>query len=181
MLKSFTFFRPEDVSDHVILSRFSPPSLALQELMNPLMKRFVYHFSGNRPTNRRDKPEWYMRQILQWIEDHAKFIEINVQPLYEPNDAFLEFSRGLVQLAVEKLVKDAPIMLEDDVILAHTIGEVLSFESELRTSCNYPSSQPSALLVLTQPQFFSRWIALERACKSSLLNFLFWMTHLYVF
>lgn len=110
-----------------------------------------------------------MRQILQWIEDHAKFIATNVQPLYEPNDAFLEFSRGLVQLAVEKLVKEAPVMLEDDVILAHTIGEVLSFESELRTSCNYPSSQPSALLVLTQPQFFSRWIALERACKSCFL------------
>nr|CAG4650896.1 EOG090X04F1 [Simocephalus serrulatus] len=155
--------QPEDASEHVILSRFPPPSLALQELMNPLIKRFLYHFNGNRPTNRRDKPEWYMRQILQWIEDHAKFIATNVQPLYEPNDAFLEFSRGLVQLAVEKLVKEAPVMLEDDVILAHTIGEVLSFESELRTSCNYPSSQPSALLVLTQPQFFSRWIALERA------------------
>nr|CAG4649251.1 EOG090X04F1 [Scapholeberis mucronata] len=148
--------------DHVVLSRFPPLSLAIQELMNPLQKRFLYHFSGNRPTNRRDKPEWYLRQIIQWIEDHTKFIEASVQPLYEPNDALAEFSRGLVQLAVEKLVKDTSVILEDDVILAHTIGEVLSFESELRTSTNYPSSQPSALLVLTQPQFFSRWIALER-------------------
>lgn len=133
--------------------------------MSPLLKRFVYHFGGNRPTNRRDKPEWYLRQVLQWIEDHARFIEVNVQPLYEPNDALAEFSRGLVQLAVEKLVKDTPVMLEDDVILAHTIGEVLSFESELRNSTNYPPSQPSALLILTQPQFFSRWIALERVCE----------------
>ena len=106
-----------------------------------------------------------MRQVLQWIEDHAKFIESNVQPLYEPNNALMDFSRGLVQLAVEKLVKDTPVLLEDDTVLAHTIGEVLSFESELRISCNYPSSQPSALLILTQPQFFSRWIALEKACK----------------
>lgn len=151
--------------DHVILSRFSPLSLAMQELIHPLLKRFHYHFSGNRPTNRRDKPEWYMRQVLQWIEDHAKFIESNVQPLYEPNNALMDFSRGLVQLAVEKLVKDTPVLLEDDTVLAHTIGEVLSFESELRISCNYPSSQPSALLILTQPQFFSRWIALEKACK----------------
>nr|CAH0101935.1 unnamed protein product [Daphnia galeata] len=154
---------PSNVSDHVILSRFTPSSLAIQELIHPLMKRFVYHFSGNRPTNRRDKPEWYLRQILQWIGDHTKFIETNVQPLYAPNDAFTDFSRGLVQLAVEKLVKDTPVVLEDDTILAHTIGEVLSFESELRTSYNYPSSQPSALLVLSQPQFFTRWIALERA------------------
>ncbi len=137
----------------------------MQELLYPLLKRFLYHFSGNRPTNRRDKPEWYMRQVLQWIGDHAKFIETNVQPLYEPNNALMDFSRGLVQLAVEKLVKDTPFMLEDDAVLAHTIGEVLSFESELRTSFNYSSSQPSALLILTQPQFFSRWIALEKASK----------------
>lgn len=156
----------EDASnfgDHVILSRFTSNSLALQELIYPLLKRFLYHFGGNRPTNRRDKPEWYMRQILQWIGDHAEFIETNVQPLYEPHNALTDFSRGLVQLAVEKLVKDTPVILEEDTILAHTIGEVLSFESELRTSFSYPSSQPSALLVLTQPQFFARWITLERA------------------
>ncbi|EFX76487.1 hypothetical protein DAPPUDRAFT_322360 [Daphnia pulex] len=151
------------VADHVILSRFTPSSLAIQELIYPLLKRFLYHFGGNRPTNRRDKPEWFLRQILQWIGDHAKFLETNVQPLYAPNDALTDFSRGLVQLAVEKLVKDTPAILEDDTILAHTIGEVLSFESELRSSYNYPSSQPSALLVLSQPQFFTRWIALERA------------------
>jgi hypothetical protein len=159
-----------NVSDHVILSRFTPSSLAIQELIHPLLKRFVYHFSGNRPTNRRDKPEWYLRQILQWIGDHTKFIETNVQPLYAPNDAFTDFSRGLVQLAVEKLVKDTPVVLEDVTILAHTIGEVLSFESELRTSYNYPSSQPSALLVLSQPQFFTQWIKLERDCKLSVTN-----------
>lgn len=146
------------------MSRFIQPSLAIQELIQPLSRRFAYHFSGNRPTNRRDKPEWYFRQILQWIGDHTKFIETNVQPLHEPNDASVEFARGLVQLAVEKLVKDTPALLEDDKILAHTIGEVLSFESELRSSYNYPSSQPSALLVITQPQFFLRWVALEKAC-----------------
>jgi len=149
---------------HVVLSRFSPPSQAIQELLSPLLKRFTYHFSGNRPTNRRDKPEWYFRQVLQWINDHYKFIENNVQPIYEPNNALEEFSRALVHLAVEKLVKDSPVLLEDDVLLAHTIGEVLSFESELRAHCDYPPSQPSALLVLTQPQFFTRWISLERAC-----------------
>lgn len=151
--------------DSVVLSRFSPPSLPIQELLLPLLKRFAYHFSGNRQTNRRDKPEWYLRQVLQWIIDHAKFIETHVQPMGLCDDAMAEFSRGLVQLAVEKLIKDSSVLLEDDVLLAHTIGEVLSFETELRTSYDYPTSQPSALLVLTQPQFFTRWIALERACK----------------
>ena len=154
-----------NTSEHIILSRFSPVSQAIEELIIPLHKRFSYHFSGNRPTNRRDKPEWYLRQVLQWIGDHIKFIETHIQPFYDGKDAVGEFSRRLVQLAVEKLVKDSAFILEDDVILAHTIGEVLSFESELRTQFDYPSSEPSALLILTQPQFFTRWIALEKVCE----------------
>jgi len=151
-----------NASEHMVLSRFMPASLAIEELVTPLNKRFSYHFSGNRPTNRRDKPEWYLHQVLQWIGDHVKFIESHIQPFYGDNDAFGEFSRRLVQLAVEKLIKDSAFILEDEVILAHTIGQVLSFESKLRAQFNYPSSQPSALLILTQPQFFSRWIALEK-------------------
>ena len=162
-------------SEHVILSRFMPVSLAIEELVSPLHKRFSYHFSGNRPTNRRDKPEWYLHQVLQWIGDHVKFIESHIQPFYGDNDAFGEFSRRLVQLTVEKLIKDSAFILEDEVILAHTIGQVLSFESKLRTQYNYPSSQPSALLILTQPAIFTRWIALEKVCKllfSSFISFL---------
>nr|CAG4650082.1 EOG090X04F1 [Sida crystallina] len=143
--------------------KIPPKHRAVEELLHPLKKRFAYHFSGNRPTNKRDKPEWYLRQILQWIGDHIKFIETYVQPVYNQEDALMEFSKGLVQLAVEKLAKDSPAILSDDAILAHTIGEVLNFETELRSSYNYPSSQPSPLLVLTQPHFFSRWIALEKA------------------
>ena len=162
----FFFYREESVpqtADHPILSRFVTPSRAIEELLNPLQKRFAYHFSGNRPTNRRDKPEWYLRQILQWIGDHIKFIETYIQPVYGGGDALLEFSRGLVQLAVEKLIKESALILADDAVLAHTIGEVLSFETDLRSSYDYPSSQPSPLLILTQPHFFSRWIDLEKA------------------
>lgn len=136
--------------------------MAIQELVTPLAKRFYYHFSGNRPTNKKEKPEWYMRQILQWIGDHIQFIESNIEPSY--NNSLIEFNRSLVQLVVEKLIKDSAAFLEDEVLLAHVIGEVLSFESELRTVYEYPSHQPSALLVLTQPQFFTRWLSLEKAC-----------------
>nr|CAG4638383.1 EOG090X04F1 [Cyclestheria hislopi] len=53
--------------------------------------------------------------------------------------------------------------MENNAVLSHTIGEVLNFENQLRSSLAYPVDQPSALLVLTQPQFFARWIALEKA------------------
>lgn len=32
-------------------------------------KRFWFHFSGNRPTNRIDKPEWYLSQVLRWLKE----------------------------------------------------------------------------------------------------------------
>lgn len=164
--KLFLFRLNDSLSDtHPVLSRFTPPNLAIQELISPLSKRFYYHFSGNRPTNRKDKPEWYLCQILQWIGDHVKFIETEIQPIYKPKDAFLEFSRGLVQLVVEKLIRDSMAYLEDDRLLAHAIGQVLEFETKLRTLYDYPSHQPSALLVLAQPQFFTRWLSLEKASK----------------
>lgn len=41
-----------------VLSDFIPSCLPIQLLILPLRKRFIYHFYGNRKTNRVDRPEW---------------------------------------------------------------------------------------------------------------------------
>lgn len=41
-----------------ILADFFPLCLPIKLLVEPLRKRFVYHFYGARKTNRADKPEW---------------------------------------------------------------------------------------------------------------------------
>lgn len=41
-----------------LLTDFQPLSLPIQLLVDPLRKRFLYHFYGARQTNRVDKPEW---------------------------------------------------------------------------------------------------------------------------
>lgn len=46
-----------------LLASFPPLSLPVTLLLKPLRKRFVYHFCGNRQTNRSDKPEWFMTQV----------------------------------------------------------------------------------------------------------------------
>nr|CAG4640783.1 EOG090X04F1 [Eulimnadia texana] len=153
-------------SETALMSYFPAPCLAMEQMVEPLRKRFAFHFSGKRPTNNLAKPEWYLRQVLDWIGDHTAFLETNVQPVYEKSrfntDSTVEFTRCMVQLAVEKLSRDLPKVCEDDAVFSHTIAQVLRFERELRGRLCYPPSEPSALLVLTQAQFFTRWIALER-------------------
>ncbi|XP_057323091.1 RAD50-interacting protein 1 [Microplitis mediator] len=149
------------------LADFLPVSLPINLLVRPLRQRFVYHFTGNKQTNRRDKPEWYFTQILSWIRDHESWIEKNVQPVFNSSDfsyinAKAEFMRALVQLAVEKLHSELPIVQYDDALFAHLVDEALAFERELRENLLYPANQPATVSVLTQAQIFVKWINMEK-------------------
>lgn len=149
---------------------FAPVCLPITLLVRPLKQRFVYHFSGAKQTNRRDKPEWFFTQILTWIKDHSNWIEKVVQPIafaagfYKMN-VRVEFMRALVQLAVEKLNSELSVVQFDDVLFAHTVDEALGFERELRESLFYPSSEPATVSALTQAQIFVKWITMEKKCK----------------
>lgn len=128
-------------------------------LLKPFRQRFEYHFSGVRQTNRLDKPEWYLTQILTWAKDNHIFVGQNIQPgalkaglsehnvrVSEMRKGFdlrpiefisvfsfqLEFVRGLVQLTMEKLNEDIEEIFTDESLFAHLLDEVLSFELELK-------------------------------------------------
>ncbi|EFA07987.1 RINT1-like protein [Tribolium castaneum] len=150
-----------------LLSDFPPLCLPVMLLVQPLKKRFLYHFYGARQTNRPDKPEWYFTQILTWIRDHAEFLVKWIQPVIDKLglhhiDAKLEFIRGLVQLAVEKLNSDLPNLQFDDFTFSHSIDEALGFDKELRETYSYPPTQPSILAVLTQAKIIIKWMAMEK-------------------
>ena len=77
-------FREETAKPSVtstLLTDFAPVSLPIAFLVRPLRQRFIYHFTGTKQTNRRDKPEWFFTQILTWIKDHADWVAKNVQPI----------------------------------------------------------------------------------------------------
>lgn len=48
--------------------------------------RFVFHFSGNRATNSREHPEWYLTQVLKWISAHHTFLTTRIQPVLDRCD-----------------------------------------------------------------------------------------------
>jgi hypothetical protein len=81
----------------------------------------------------------------------------------------VEFSRGLVVLAMEKLLSDIPELLYDDHLFSHMVDEALAFDMELTKAYNYPASQLGCLHVLTQPQPFNKWITIEKKCMLVIL------------
>ncbi|KAK4308919.1 hypothetical protein Pmani_019414 [Petrolisthes manimaculis] len=146
---------------------FTPPLLPIHLLIRPLQVRFEFHFSGNRATNSREHPEWYLTQVLKWISAHHTFLTTRIQPVLDRCDhphvnAKVEFMRGLVQAVVVKLASDLPHLQYDDDTFSATVQETLNFERELSLTNGYPPSQPSPLIVLTRPPTFLRWIHVER-------------------
>lgn len=55
--------------------------LAMGVMLEPVLVKFYYHFGGNRPTNRIDRPEWFFTMILNSISDHQVFLDEECQPL----------------------------------------------------------------------------------------------------
>ncbi|XP_071578297.1 RAD50-interacting protein 1 isoform X2 [Temnothorax nylanderi] len=151
----------------VLLTDFAPVSLPITFLVRPLRQRFIYHFTGAKLTNRQDKPEWFFTQILTWIKDHVQWVQKNIQPVADSVgfghlDIKAEFMRALVQLAVEKLHSELPLVQYDDTLFAHLVDEALGFERELRETLLYPQSQPATIFVLTQAHIFVKWINMEK-------------------
>ncbi|XP_039625817.1 RAD50-interacting protein 1 [Polypterus senegalus] len=144
----------------------APISLPIQIMLQPLIKRFRYHFFGSRQTNVLHKPEWYLTQVLMWITNHSQFLEERVQPLLDKVgaavDARLEFSRGLLDLVLEKLAQDVPRLLYDDALFCHLVDEVLLFEKELHGTHAYPSTLPGTLHILADETIFQKWVSVER-------------------
>ncbi|XP_064200784.1 RAD50-interacting protein 1 isoform X2 [Anguilla rostrata] len=144
----------------------TPLSLPIQIMILPLIKRFRYHFTGNRQTNSLNKPEWYLTQVLMWMGNNSKFMEEKIQPILDRADAKInakaELCRGLLSLAQEKLAHDAPRLLYDDTLFCHLVDEILQFERELRTTHSYPSMLPGALHILLEEAVFQKWLTVER-------------------
>ncbi|XP_058834029.1 RINT1-like protein [Topomyia yanbarensis] len=155
------------LSTKITPSIICPPFTAPVEiLLKQFRLRFQFHFTGNKQTNRLDKPEWYFTQILSWAKENHVFVGQNFQTAalkagVTNHNVRLEFIRGLVQLAIEKLVDDIDTICQEEALFAHLIDEVLSFEQELKTSLGYPSSLPNAVAVLIQPKYLVKWMAIE--------------------
>ncbi|XP_050438401.1 RAD50-interacting protein 1 isoform X2 [Adelges cooleyi] len=150
-----------------LLEHFSRVSLPISLMLVTFRKRFFFHFTGKKQTNKPDKPEWFLSRVLSWIRDYRTFITDWLGPPYidnnrKPVDAQHEFIVGLLQPVVIKLDSDLSHFQLEDVVFSHIVDETLAFEHELRKVYNYPDDYPSVTEVLTQAHLFFKWINMER-------------------
>lgn len=50
----------------------------LQPLLQLLQARFVFHFGGDHETNRLDKPEWFLHQLVRWLSEQEGLLDWSV-------------------------------------------------------------------------------------------------------
>lgn len=109
---------------------------SLDALIEPVRQRFRFHFDGERPTNRNDKPEWVYAHVRTLLEEHHAFIA------RFGGDARQHWIAALVQLAVTRcartLVELPATGASSGSLLRHVVSETVAFEAELSRIHGYP-------------------------------------------
>ncbi|KAJ1668893.1 hypothetical protein IW140_000041 [Coemansia sp. RSA 1813] len=157
-----------------VLARCCPEVLAnkkstlpLEHLAKAVDIRMRYHFESSRATNRVDKPEWWLSQVLSMVRNLVPFLETHIQHVYEQAplprlDTRNEFLRLILPVIQRKLAHDRPEYLKSGLVISHVTRELASFEQTLRDV--YFFDGPSALeRFLSDSDVFAAWVEAERA------------------
>lgn len=158
-----------------------PALLPFEVLVVPLEQRFEYHFSGNKPTNRLDKPEYFLNHITDLIANYSDFMQDNLQPVllkhfgrsdlaFTPAyiDAITAFITALLPMVQDKLRSVAQQLTSQPSFFSHLVQEVIRFDNIVKDSYSYTPSSPSVLwsglsyFVLDSCGHFKQWLAFER-------------------
>ncbi|CEP12104.1 hypothetical protein [Parasitella parasitica] len=143
----------------------SPISIMLEGLS----LRFRFHFETPKPTNRTDKPEWYLQHVKNTISAHMPFIMTTIQPLMETTaeDGQLyakdQFIRGLLQDITRKLEHTMPQLLNQSNWLSHTIHQVLEFDKSLQEEFAYDQYGTLSNVILGNSVWFDAWFQAEKS------------------
>jgi hypothetical protein len=118
--------------------------LPLEIMVKPLAQRFRYHFFGDRPTNRLDKPEYFLSHIEDLLECHSPFITEALQPILDLRTRSSEdletlypgaiscFITALLPLVMEKALSVLPQISSQPQLLSHFMRELgVSAQSRL--------------------------------------------------
>lgn len=159
-----------------------PPALwALEVMVHALEQRFIYHFSGNKATNRLDKPEYFLHHTTELLSTYSTFLQNAVQPLLVQQfrgtdlsltpayiDALSAFITALLPMLKRKLYSFATQVSSQPQLLSHLIHEVMAFDATLQESYSYSPISPSlpwrglAHFLLDTCGYFAQWLTVER-------------------
>ncbi|KAF5846985.1 hypothetical protein GGP41_003280 [Bipolaris sorokiniana] len=159
-----------------------PPVLfPMEVLVQPLEMRFRYHFEGDKPTNRIDRPEYFLSHITTLLNDYSGFVNDHVQPVLLRHfrgtdlalnpvyiDAMSAFITALLPMLRTKIGSLLPKVAGQPQFLSHLIHEVMNFDTDLRDTWGYDAGhgvegwRGLSWEFLVQGDWFGRWLQVEK-------------------
>ncbi|KAJ5188606.1 hypothetical protein N7491_004926 [Penicillium cf. griseofulvum] len=162
---------------------FEPPVLfPLEVMVHHLDLRFKYHFSGDKPTNRLDKPEYFLSHIMDLVNQFGGFFVSYLQPIFDERaeavgsslewnfyNASHSYITALLPMLKEKISTFLPQISNYPQLLSHFIHELMNFDNEIRETWNYmpdPYADDNwkgmTWEVLTRQGWYDRWLQVEK-------------------
>lgn len=175
------------------------PLLPSWLLLQPTLQRFAYHFDTDHASNRLDKPEWWMRHLLDvlahqlplWHASAPALDEGSVRHLnslggYEGADTVQELVHVILCTARVKIEASMPALVEHPHLLAHTLFAAMDFDAELADMVAAAPTVPEhtrpapirlAHLILDKDEWFEAWLEGEKKHAFSTLESILSIRH----
>ena len=175
----------EVFADVDISPRSSAPDpvvlLPLEVMVQPLAVRFRYHFYGDKPTNRLDKPEYFLTHILDLLERHSGLMTDMLGPILDERagnseshesiytDAVSAFINALLPIVEAKCLSFLPQISQQPQLLSHFLHELMAFDGALRETWGFvPIPRMTADWqgltgkMLDTHRYFENWLKVEK-------------------
>ena len=157
----------------------------LQVLVQPLEMRFRYHFESDKPTNRIDRPEYFLTHVTSLLNDYSGFVVDFVQPVLLNHfrgtdlalnpvyiDATSAFVTALLPMLRVKIGSLLPKVASEPQLLSHLVHEVMNFDTNIREEWRYDGGygvegwKGLSWEFLVQADWFGRWLQVEKDCMA---------------
>lgn len=152
-------------SPHKTLTAFK--SLwAVDMFLEPIARRFLFHFSGNRQTNRLDKPEWMFSSVTKTLDSCRNIFHSEnglFAALYELGIGFVDpwscFVAGTVNMVAEKIQREQAALLADDALFRKWLDETFAFDRRLADA--YSDEVSVGSVFEESPELLNNWLEIE--------------------
>ncbi|KAJ5674118.1 hypothetical protein N7462_009557 [Penicillium macrosclerotiorum] len=154
----------------------------LEVMVHSLDLRFKYHFSGDKPTNRLDKPEYFLAHIMDLINQFGGFFNSYLQPILDDKaqsvgptlewhfyNSIHTYITALLPMLRQKIDSFLPQIGDHPQLLSHFVHELMSFDNDIRENSAYLPDPYAAgnwkgmtWEVLTKQGWYDRWLQVEK-------------------
>ncbi len=105
----------------------------LEHFIAPVRVRFNFHFSGDKPTNSLERPEWYLTHLMSILRENAAFLREFIFPCWRLRDLDCFIEEGIWALAVQKSAERLEsLQAEEAQLRVHYLCELGKFYGALK-------------------------------------------------